>query len=89
MFDAQEKLIAARLIECALEGISGSKLIECVRKKFPDAALGAVKRAAFFAVTRPGAGDEVIGRVYDIGLKLRDDQQAPEDEDCLDFGGRA
>ncbi|KAF2988699.1 hypothetical protein OGR47_11980 [Methylocystis sp. MJC1] len=74
MFDNEHRGIASRLLECALEGITGMKLIECVREKFPHAALSTIKSAAFFAITRPDINPDAVQPIYEFGMMLRQNQ---------------
>lgn len=71
MFDAEFRRIASGLHECALAGMTGVNLIECVKKRFPGASSLMIRRAAFFAVTRPDACREVTPAIYEIGMMLR------------------
>jgi hypothetical protein len=71
MFDAEHRLLAACLTRHASAGLSGEKLIECLRQEYPEATWDTLKRAAFLAVTRPNVKDDAIRPIYEIGVLLR------------------
>ncbi len=73
MFDSEHRLVAARLLECAVDGISGIKLIDCVKKKFPGVSEDVIRRAAFFAVTRPNVEAKAVPSIYEVGMMLREE----------------
>ncbi len=71
MFDTEHRLVAAQLLECALEGLRGKKLIECVKEKFPRVTQAVMRRAAFLAVTRPNIEPKAVPSIYEVGVMLR------------------
>lgn len=71
MIDVEHRLIAARFIECAVAGLRGTKLIDCVKSKYPEATSEAIKRAAFFAVTRPDVDKQAVPDIHEVGVLLR------------------
>lgn len=70
MFNAEERLLAARLIECALGGRRGAMLIDCIRKDFPDATNQSIVRAAFLAVTRREVSEQVVPPIHEVAILL-------------------
>ncbi len=71
MFDAEKRSIADHLIERAIEGLRGEKLIESVTLRFPTVTQQEICTAAFLAVTRKGLEERAILPLYHVGVLLR------------------
>lgn len=71
MFGIERRLIAKRFVACAIQGLSGVKLIACVTEEYPHATRRELMDAAYLAVTRQDADQAIVSQIYDIAISLR------------------
>ena len=71
MFEPEHHQLAARIIECASEGMAGDQLIAAVREEFPNMSLRSIAHAAFIAVTRPSVNPDALSSIYDMAMQAR------------------
>ena len=71
MFSSERRLIAKRFVACAMQGLSGVKLIACVTEEYPHATRRELMDAAYWAVTRQDADQAIVSQIYDIAISLR------------------
>ena len=63
--------IAERFVQASRDGLCGEKLIRAVQAVYPRATEQDIKRAAFYAVTRPDIDEEVACSIYAAGASFR------------------
>jgi hypothetical protein len=71
MFKIPNEPIAERFVQASRDGLCGEKLISAVKAVYPRATEQDIKRAAFFAVTRPDIDEEVACSIYVAGASFR------------------